>query len=101
MPIFVLRVDVAMVMTSPSLAPTWNVIVPAEPSSSLMPLKSAELPMRAISDCSWAASAVMAALSEVESVPLPYWTASSRTRCSIEWTSLSEPSAVCTRLTPS
>ena len=52
-------------MTSPSLAPTWNEIVPAEPSSSLMPLKSAVLPMRSISDWSWAASAVIAALSDV------------------------------------
>ena len=35
------------------------------------------------------------------SVPLPYWTLRSRTRCSIECTSASEPSAVCTSEMPS
>jgi len=45
-PICELSVEVATEMTSPSLAPTWNEIVPAEPSSSLMPLKSAVLPTR-------------------------------------------------------
>src|SRR3954468_23504694 len=43
----------------------------------------------------------MAALSDVESVPFWNCTASSRTRWSIECTSFSEPSAVCTRLTAS
>ena len=50
---------------------------------------------------SWLTSAVIAALSDVDSVPFLYCTASSRTRCSIEWTSFSEPSAVWTSETPS
>ena len=43
----------------------------------------------------------IAVLSPVDSVPLLYWTARSRTRWSIEWTSFSAPSAVCTSETAS
>src|SRR5919204_2305208 len=60
-----------------------------------MPLKSASRPMRSTSDASWLTSDWIATLSVVESVPFEYSTASSRTRWSMAWTSLSEPSAVC------
>src|SRR5262249_11341967 len=57
--------------------------------------------MRAISSQSCATSLVMAALSEADRVPLLYWTARSRTRCSIDCTSLIDPSAVWTSETAS
>ena len=85
-------------MVSPSLAPTWKVI-DAVPVSSAMPLNWVSEPMLEISLQSWATSAVMAAWSDVDSVPLLYSTARSRTRWSIEVTSPIAPSAVCTRLT--
>src|SRR3954470_13029781 len=87
-------------MVSPALAPTWKVtLVP--PLRRLMPLNWGGLTMRPTSAESWVISAVMAARSAVERVPLLYWTASSRTRCRMEWTSLRAPSPVCTMLTPS
>ena len=52
--------------------------------------------MRSISEASWLISDWMAVWSCEDSVPFLYWTASSRTRWSIECTSLSWPSAVCT-----
>src|SRR3954464_7100612 len=89
-----------MMIVSPVLAPTWKVIGVVDPRA-LMPLKVIVLTMRLHSADSWTISAVMAALSPVESVPLLYWTASSRTRCRIECTSFSAPSADCTSDTPS
>ena len=89
-----------MMIVSPVLAPTWKVIGVVEPSA-LMPLKVIVLTMRLHSEESWTISAVIAALSPVESVPLLYWTASSRTRCRIECTSFSAPSADWTSDTPS
>ena len=81
-------VAVVIEMSSPSLAPTWKVMV-TWPFSSGMPLNWAEVPMRWISQASWVISDWMAVWSCVESVPFLYSTASSRTRCSIAWTSLS------------
>ena len=82
-------------MTSPSSAPTWNVIVFAA-LSSWMPLNWALDPIRSTSEASMLISDWIAALSVVDSEPFLYCTARSRTRCSMEWTSCSEPSAVCT-----
>ena len=87
-------------IVSPSLAPTWNVIV-APPVSRAMPLNFVCVPMLEISAQSWATSAVIAAWSDVDSVPLLNWTARSRTRCSIDCTSAIAPSAVCTSETAS
>ena len=78
-----------------SSAPTWKVIAGA-PESSAMPLNFVSLPIVEISAQSWATSAVIAALSAVARVPLLNWTARSRTRWSIECTSASAPSPVCT-----
>jgi len=86
---------VATPMVSPSLAPTWNEIVTCA-LSSLMPLNAAETPRRSISEASWLTSLCSAAWFCGESVPFLYCTASSRTRWSIECTSESVPSAVCT-----
>ena len=91
---------VETVMISPSIAPTWNVIWPAL-LSSWTPLNWTCAPIRLISSCSWLTSDWIAVRSSVDSVPFLYWTASSRTRCSIEWTSFSAPSAVCTSDTAS
>ena len=77
---------IATLMTSPSLAPTWKETVLVF-DSTLMPLNSAAAPMRSISEASWLTSVWMAACAEALSEPFLYWTASSRTRCSIEWTS--------------
>ena len=66
------------------------------PVSSEMPLNFVPEPMRLISSRSWVTSPVTAVLSVVDSVPLLYCTARSRTRCSIECTSPSAPSPVCT-----
>ena len=85
---------------SESLAPTWKVIVTAA-FRTLMPLNSALEPMRSISDASWLTSVWIALRSLSLSEPFLNWTASSRTRWSIEWTSSSEPSAVCTIEMPS
>ena len=84
-----------MVIDSLSLAPIWKVTVPA-PVSSAMPLNCVWAEMREISLQSCVTSSVIEFLSEVDSVPLLNCTARSRTRWSIECTSASEPSAVCT-----
>ena len=78
---------VVTLIVSPPLAPTWNVIVPAEPpvpSSSLMPLNAVLFWMSVISDDSCLTSATTAALSWVSRVPLSYCTLRSRTRSSME-----------------
>ncbi len=87
-------------IVSPVFAPTWKVIGEVEPST-LMPLKVIWPTMRAHSEESCTISAVIAALSAVDRVPLLYWTASSRTRCRIACTSLRAPSADCTIEMPS
>src|SRR5262245_9407336 len=87
-------------IVSPSLAPTWKVTEEAD-ASSVMPLNDAALPMRSISDASWLTSLWIAALPVSDSEPFLYWTASSRTRCRMLWTSSRLPSAVCTIDTPS
>jgi hypothetical protein len=87
-------------IVSPSLAPTWNVTVML-PLSRLMLLNTALEPMRSTSEASMLISDWIALRSSVESVPFLYCTASSRTRWSIECTSCSEPSAVCTSDTAS
>ena len=87
-------------MTSPSSAPTWKSIVDA-PLSSALPLNSAEVPMRSISAASALTSVWIDACALVDIVPFLYWTASSRTRCSIEWTSSRFASAVWTSEMPS
>ena len=69
--------------------------------SRLMPLNCAELPMRVISDASWLASFWIDVRAVSSSEPFLYCTASSRMRCSIEWTSSRLPSAVCTMEAPS
>ena len=61
-----------------------------------MPLNSVLVVMSLISVASALTSDSMAALSSVLRVPESYWTRRSRTRCSIECTSLRAPSAVCT-----
>ncbi len=61
-----------------------------------MPLNWALEPIRSTSEPSMFTSDWIAALSFADSEPFLYCTASSRTRCSIEWTSCRLPSAVCT-----
>ena len=56
---------------------------------------------RSISVVSWSISDWIASRSVCELVPLEAWTASSFILWSIEWTSVSAPSAVCTADTPS
>ena len=73
------RAVLVTLIVSPSLAPTWKVIE-VEPVRSEMPLNAVVEPMRLISAHSWATSAVMAALSEADRVPLLNCTARSRTR---------------------
>ena len=87
-------------MVCPSSAPTWNVMA-LEPVSTAMSLNLVSLPIRLISAQSCETSAVIDALSDADSVPLLYWTASSRTRWSMACTSLMAPSAVCTSETAS
>ena len=87
-------------IVSPWFAPTWKVVVP-EPSSRLMPLNAVLARMSVISVASCLASATIAALSSVLRVPLLYCTFRSRTRWSIECTSLRAPSAVWTSEMPS
>ena len=87
-------------MVCPSSAPTWNVMA-LEPVSTAMLLNLVSLPIRLISAQSCETSAVIDALSDADSVPLLYWTASSRTRWSMACTSLMAPSAVCTSETAS
>ena len=57
--------------------------------------------MRSISDESWLTSFWIEVRALLSSEPFLYWTASSRMRCSMEWTSSRLPSAVCTMDTPS
>src|SRR3954449_10991887 len=100
MPVPPTRSLVVIAIDSLSLAPTWRLTVPA-PLSSWVPLNFVLALIVPISVASWATSARIAVLSVAFSVSLPYWTRSSRTRCSIEWTSVSAPSPVCTSETPS
>src|SRR3954468_6048585 len=87
-------------ITSPSLAPTWNDTVEVLLSRQ-MPLNCVVVPMRSISEANWATSDWMADWLVALSVPFLNWTASSRTRCSIECTVWRAPSAVWTSETPS
>src|SRR3954468_6118113 len=87
-------------MTWLSLAPTWKVTA-LTLSSSEMPLNFVVVPMRSISEASWLTSDWIAVLLVALSVPLLYWTASSRTRWSMLWTVESAPSPVWTSETPS
>ncbi len=98
-PIAPLIVTPVVVIVSPSLAPTWKEYVP--PSSRTLPLNfvSSEMFFTSLAICE--TSAAIASLSSVDRVPLLYWTFRSRTRCSIECTSLSAPSAVWTSEMPS
>ncbi len=88
-----------VVIVSPSLAPTWKVNVAAPKTAVSLNFVSVVIVL--ISAASWMTSAPIAVLSSALSVPLEYWTARSRTRCSIECTSPSEPSAVWTSEMPS
>src|SRR2546423_14269446 len=90
----------ATLMASPSLAPTWKDTVEVL-FSRQMPLNWVVVPMRSISDASWATSDWMADWLPALSVPFLNWTASSRTRWSMLWTVLRAPSAVWTSETPS
>ncbi len=86
-------------IVSPSLAPTWNV-KPVEPKTAV-PLNFVSVEMLPTSLAIWKTSDAIASLSSELSVPLANWTLRSRTRCSIECTSLSAPSAVWTSEMPS
>ena len=91
-----------VVTVSPSLAPTWKV-KPVAPKTGL-PLNDVPVvasTMFLISAAIWTTSAAIAVWSSVLSEPLPYWTLRSRTRCSIECTSVRAPSAVWTSEMPS
>ena len=66
-----------------------------------MPLNFVSEPIREISVPSDVTSFSIEVLSLADSVPFLYWTASSRTRPSMECTSASAPSAVCTSETAS
>ena len=81
--------------------PTWKLTVLDEPSSSLMPLNSVERPMRLTSPMRLWNSSSSVSLSALLTEPLLDWMASSRRRVRIELTSLSAPSAVCTKEMPS
>ncbi len=88
-----------VVIVSPSLAPTWNV-KPVEPNTAV-PLNFVWLVMSLISLPIWNTSAAIASLSSELLVPLSNCTFRSRTRCSMECTSVSAPSAVWTSEMPS
>jgi hypothetical protein len=81
--------------------PTWNVTVLAVPSSSLTPLNSVERPMRSTSLTRLWNSSSSVSRSWLLTEPFADWIASSRRRVRIELTSLSAPSAVCTKEMPS
>src|SRR4051812_19712954 len=99
-PIAVAMSVVSASIVSPSPAPTWKVMVASAPSRSMS--LNFEFPaMRVISSFSWSTSSWIDVLSSVESVPFWYCTASSRVRCSMEWISFNEPSAVWTSDTAS
>ena len=83
----------SMAMAWPALAPTWNSWLVNDPSSSLVPLKSACLATRSISEVSCLTSAFSAARSDEEFVALADCTDSSRMRCRLLPISVSEPSA--------
>jgi hypothetical protein len=93
------RLKPVVLIDSPVAAPTWNVT--PLPSSSAMPLNLVWLEMSLISVASWPISVAMASLSSWLRVPFENCTLRSRTRWSIEVTSLREPSAVWTSETPS
>ncbi len=84
-----------MTIVWPSSAPIWNVMLD-EPVSIAMPLNVVLLPIVEISAQSCATSDEIDDLSLVDSVPLLYCTARSRTRWSMACTSAIAPSAVCT-----
>ncbi len=96
----VLRLTPIWLAASP-LAPTWKFIVPAEPSSSFLPLKLVDVPMRPSSLCRLLTSVAMAARASPLFESLPACTARSRMRCRIAWVSVSAPSAVWTTEMPS
>src|SRR5580765_1062344 len=81
--------------------PTWKLTELVDPSSSLMPLKSVERPMRLISSVRLWNSWSSVSLSWLDTEPLADCTASSRRRTRMLLTSLSAPSPVCTREMPS
>ncbi len=83
----------SMAMAWPALAPTWNSWLENEPSSSLVPLKSACLATRSVSAVSCLTSAFSAARSVLELVALADCTDSSRIRCRLLPISVSAPSA--------
>src|SRR5213594_4158759 len=89
-----------MAIVSPSLEPTWKdtelVLFSRE-----MPLNFVVEPRRSISDASCRTSDWIADWLVAPSVPFLYWTASSRTRCSMLCTVCRAPSAVWTSETPS
>ena len=96
--------DMVTEMVSPPLAPTWKLSVEV-PFSRLVPLNLVSLAMSSMAETSSSSSAWAAATEAPVSPPLApvleAWTARSRARCSMEWTSVRAPSAVCITLMPS
>ncbi len=81
-------------IVSPTLAPTWKVLVPKVPSRMRRPLKVVCCAIREISAVRCCTSASSAARSEALLVALADCTASSRMRCRLLFSSASAPSAV-------
>src|SRR6185312_10603563 len=93
----VLTLDSDRLIVSPSLAPTWilMVVVLDDPSSTLMPLKLVCEPTRLISARRWVISFWMEAKSVLVLVPLAACTVNWRMRCRLSLTWPSALSAVC------
>src|SRR6185312_12105642 len=93
----VLTLESDRLIVSPSLAPTWilMVVVLDEPSSTLMPLKLVCEPTRLISARRWLISFWIEARSELVLVPLAACTVNWRMRCRLSLTWPSALSAVC------
>ncbi|MNZ14428.1 hypothetical protein D3C78_313510 [compost metagenome] len=87
-------------MVSPSLAPTWMLMVWSLASTST-PLNDVCSEIRSISSRRWVISSWIDCRSDCELVPLDACTASSRMRCRLSFTWSSAPSVVCAREMPS